>query len=279
MCSSTSKPRRCFVRAAGSTRWARPGHGFTLIELLVVISIIALLIGLLLPALSSARETARDVACKSNLKQNGISLATYANDHDQELPHWYNLSGVPDRRRPFPVMAAAGYASSDVNGCPADETRVNNEHQPIFMPPNGLEWENENANRSYGYNGQVFGGEAPFLFVDAIQTDELRVPTRAIYAFDMEVQVGGAGNNEFSRFAKLEGFTVRSVANATNNFFTDRHSGAINSLYGDGHVEGLTPELIREEYVQPGVNNADYPYDVRTDMRNNGSRGTRKINL
>ena len=105
------------------------------------------------------------------------------------------------------------------------------------------------------------------------------MPTRAIYAFDMEVQVGGAGNNEFSRFAKLEGFTVQSVADVTNNFFTDRHNGAINSLLGDGHVEGLTPERMNEEYVQPTVPIADYPFDVRTDTRNNGSVGTRKINL
>ena len=60
--------------------------GFTLIELLVVISIVALLVAILLPALSQAREAARRVVCGSNLRQHGVALHLYANDHSYELP-------------------------------------------------------------------------------------------------------------------------------------------------------------------------------------------------
>jgi prepilin-type N-terminal cleavage/methylation domain-containing protein/prepilin-type processing-associated H-X9-DG protein len=56
-------------------------RAFTLVELLVVIAIIAVVIAILLPALSRAREAVRTTLCLSNLRELGMALRLYQDDH------------------------------------------------------------------------------------------------------------------------------------------------------------------------------------------------------
>jgi prepilin-type N-terminal cleavage/methylation domain-containing protein len=63
------------------------GRGFTLIELMVVIAIIAVLVALLLPAVSGVKQMGHKAACLSNLRQLGIAMHTYAQDHGGQIPY------------------------------------------------------------------------------------------------------------------------------------------------------------------------------------------------
>jgi len=67
-----------------TTRFMKRQHdrsGFTLVELLVVIGIIAVLMGILLSVVGKVREAAKTAKCLSNLRQIGVALNLYANEH------------------------------------------------------------------------------------------------------------------------------------------------------------------------------------------------------
>jgi len=59
---------------------------FTLIELLVVIAVIAILAAILFPVFAQARDKARQAACFSNLRQIGLAMQMYLQDHDEHVP-------------------------------------------------------------------------------------------------------------------------------------------------------------------------------------------------
>lgn len=100
-------------------------RGFTLIEMLVVIAIIGVLIAILLPAINAAREASRDAACKNNLRQFGVGLSVWADNHKN-----YMCSGAMDWRRDGPVTEV-GWVADLVNQgvpvgkmlCPTNDVR------------------------------------------------------------------------------------------------------------------------------------------------------------
>ena len=96
-------------------------YGFTLIELLVVIAIIAVLASMLMPALQKARQQGQLSNCVSNLKQHGLGVGMYANDHDDYFPRPAGPSGDP---RAYQLLVEGKYISVEFLDCKADNTRT-----------------------------------------------------------------------------------------------------------------------------------------------------------
>src|SRR5712692_1043728 len=119
--------KRSASRKAGRQRWA---GAFTLIELLVVIAIIAILAALLLASLSRAKDQAQRAKCLSNLRQIGIAMSLYIEDHEDWFPthdDWNTLGGnkgtgvgyfnADPANRPLNIYAP----NTEVFRCPKDK--------------------------------------------------------------------------------------------------------------------------------------------------------------
>lgn len=148
-----------------------PGAGtaFTLIELLVVLAVIAVLAGLLLPVLARGKEAAKATACLSNLRQFGVALQLYTDDHRNRMPFMHDQPVEPTgvaNQYPGPDQVLAHYLGNPrVLRCPSD-------HRQIF----------ERSGSSYAWNNLLNGQDATNLRVFGIHFDPHQIPV----AFDKE---------------------------------------------------------------------------------------------
>ncbi|MBB5353494.1 prepilin-type N-terminal cleavage/methylation domain-containing protein [Haloferula luteola] len=106
------------MRAAAKDH--RPG--FTLTEMLVVVGILAAIAGLSFPLVHSALRSAHRVHCVSNLRQIGVGLEVYLQDHGKRMPDLATGRESRDEREDVIEVALADYLSNpDIFYCHADE--------------------------------------------------------------------------------------------------------------------------------------------------------------
>lgn len=184
----------------------RPGvtparRAFTLVELLVVLAVIGVLAGLLLPAVSRATESGRATACLGNLRQIGLALQMYVDDHGNRLPV------MRDRQVEAALDTLTNAAPATNAVASIDQVLFPYLQAPrVFRCPSDRRGFFELTGSSYAWNSLLNGQDAFHLRVFTLDFDPHQIPL----VFDKEA------------------------------FHAARGPGrGVNYLYADGHIKNL----------------------------------------
>lgn len=107
--------------------------GFTWVEMFVVIATLALVGTVLLPYIAKPKNNGQRITCVRNIKQIGLALRLFSNDHNDKFP-WKvlpssggaDISAVGTELALQYMVLGTNIPSGNVLACPSDEAVVSN---------------------------------------------------------------------------------------------------------------------------------------------------------
>ncbi|MEI7988728.1 MAG: prepilin-type N-terminal cleavage/methylation domain-containing protein [Chloroflexota bacterium] len=195
-------------------------EAFSLVELLIVMAIIAILFSLMSVVAMRMRTFSNNLRCISNLHTIGVALLTYASDHDGKTPTAYTLDSTQINVTSFwhQILVDNGYLSPRVLCCPScppyNYPKTGVSLQTYGLRRNSTPWENR--------------------FDPAFQIGKTASLSSYVLVAD---SINPVSNTQFY-YLDYPGFSWMP------NQIDVRHNGKANILFGDGHVQSLTPKEI-----------------------------------
>lgn len=133
-------------------------RGFTLVEMLVAIGIIALLMAIGWPVMASARARARRTQCVSNLRQIGMAVNMYADNHEGFFPFASVMPSTEEDNGMGRICdRLAPYTSPGLFECPSDRAT-----DPKYLHGSYFEGEGSSYEWAEILNGMQSGEKLPF---------------------------------------------------------------------------------------------------------------------
>ena len=213
---------------------------FTLIELLVVIAVIAILCALLLPALGAGKSKAKQAACASNMRQIGIGMLLYADDHEEWLPTTSHLAGTNSSW----IFSLASYVGNvdRIRICPADPLgaqRLAQRGTSYVMN----EWTSVDKRDPFGR-----------LIESYRRLSSLKSPATTPTVFIISDEAGTATTQDHTHSRNwTKGWLavigdIQPDRHLSGTPSADHSKGNANYLFADGHVETIPASILKARF-------------------------------